>query len=320
MTAEDHHYGNPGSFRIHRCGGCGHMFQAPLPSDELLARYYPRDYYAYQPPETDLSPKGLRHRGIWLTAHYARLCRGYCHLRFTPNPLLAALGWLLVRKRRDLSVPRYVAGGSLCDFGCGSGGQLAMMQHLGWDASGVDFSASAAAAGQKAGLKIIAGSTEALESRPEVFDTILASHSVEHVRDPERLFGAFFTALKPGGTLVVEVPNASAAALDVYGRYYYYLTLPVHLHIFSPRSLELLARRQGFSGIVVTTISHWWTHAESWLVRRDNRRANGSARFNSHTKWDRILARAPSLFGFVRSLAKLRGDCLQLTCKRPAEG
>jgi SAM-dependent methyltransferase len=318
VTAEDHHYGNPGTFSIHHCDGCGHMFQDPVPNEEQLAGFYPENYYSFQVPETDLSPRGLRHRGVWLAAYYARLWRGYRHLRLVPNPLLAWLGWFLVRKNPDLSLPTFVAKGSICDFGCGSGSRVAVMKYLGWKASGIDISQAAVAAGRRAGLEILQGSTEILESRPEDFDIIVASHSVEHIPDAARLFRAFFTALKPGGTLIVEVPNAAAAALDIYGNYYYYLTLPVHLNIFSPRSLELTARRHGFSDIALRTISHWRTHAESWLVRRNDRRTDGSPRFNTHKKWAVMLARVPAAGGFLRSLRHLRGDCLQLVCRRPA--
>ena len=193
-----------------------------------------------------------------------------------------------------------------------------MMQYLGWDASGIDVSEAAAAAGQRSKLKVIRGSVEALESRPAAFDVITASHSVEHVADPARLFRALFLALKPGGTLAVEVPNAAAAALDTYGKYYYYLTLPVHLNIFSPRSLELIARSQGFSQIALRTASYWRAHAESWLLHITA--TAGTVRYSSIPtgSW-RALARVPSLFGFLRSLVKLKGDCVQLVCRRPVE-
>ena len=167
VTAEDHHYGNRGTFSIYRCLGCGHMFQSPMPSDEQLARYYPEGYYSFQTPEIELGPSGLRHRGLWLAMHYARLWRGYRHLRLIPNPVLAWLGWLLVRKGRDLSVPIYIAHGSLCDFGCGSGSRVAVMQYLGWNASGIDISESAVVAGRRAGLKIMKGSTDVLEPCPK---------------------------------------------------------------------------------------------------------------------------------------------------------
>jgi 2-polyprenyl-3-methyl-5-hydroxy-6-metoxy-1,4-benzoquinol methylase len=192
------------------------------------------------------------------------------------------------------------------------------MQYMGWSAEGIDLSASAVAAGRRAGLKITAGSMDVLESRPQAFDRIIASHAVEHVPDVERCFRAFFTALKPNGTLAIEIPNGTAAALQIYGEHFYYLTLPVHFHLFSPRSLRLMVQRAGFTEIRIRTISNWRMHAESWLVRRDARRGKLSAQFNSYSNWKTVAARVPAWCGFLRSLGGSRGDCLRLVCKRPA--
>ncbi len=318
-TAGDYHYGIPGRFSVHRCGQCQHLFQWPMPSEDELGWYYPGEYYSFQPPTVDARPHALRRRGLGPLAHYAGLRRGYRHLRRFPNPLLALLGWRLARLRPDIVLPRFVAGGTLCDFGCGAGANVAVMQYLGWNASGIDASATAAAAGRRAGLNIIEGSAEVLECRPEAFDAIVAAHSVEHVPDAARLFGAFYTALKPGGTLAIEVPNAAAAALALYGQYYYYLTLPLHVHIFSPSSLRLLAQRHGFTEIATRTASRWRTHAASWLVRRDVERGKVAAQFKNHPRWQNQLARIPALIGYLRSLQSGRGDCLQLVCRRPAE-
>ena len=74
--------------------------------------------------------------GLWAARHYARFCRGYRHLNLVPNPVLAALGWYLVRKRPDLAVPAYISDGTLCDFGCGSGASVAVMQYMGLESRG----------------------------------------------------------------------------------------------------------------------------------------------------------------------------------------
>ena len=177
-TAGDYHYGIPGRFSVHRCGQCQHLFQWPMPSEDELGWYYPGEYYSFQPPTVDARPHALRRRGLGPLAHYAGLRRGYRHLRRFPNPLLALLGWRLARLRPDIVLPRFVAGGTLCDFGCGAGANVAVMQYLGWNASGIDASATAAAAGRRAGLNIIEGSAEVLECRPEAFDAIVAAHSV----------------------------------------------------------------------------------------------------------------------------------------------
>ncbi len=316
-TAADCHYDNPGRFSVHRCRECEHLFQWPAPSDENLGQYYPREYYSFQTPIADVRPHDLRRRGLWQLSHYARMRRGYHHLRRLPNPLLALLGWRLARLRPDIALPYFVEDGTLCDFGCGSGSYVAVMQYLGWNVLGIDASPAAVTAGRRAELNIIQGSTEKLESRPEAFDVIVASHSVEHVADVARLFLAFYTALKPGGTLAIEVPNASAAALSLYGEYYYYLTLPVHVHIFSPRSLRLIAQQYGFSEIATRTVSRLRTHAASWLLRRERQRGNVAAKFKRHPRWKNQLARLPAMIGYLQSLRNGRGDCVQLVCKRP---
>lgn len=319
LTAEDNHYGNPGRFNLYRCDDCRHHFQFPIPDETTLSGYYPKDYYSFQPPQVDLRPRGLRHRGVWLMAHYCRVCRGYRHLKLFPNPLLAFLGWWLVGKDRDLATPRYIPGGTLCDFGCGSGNEIAAFQYLGWDAEGIEVSEAAVATGKSVGLQITQGSIGTLESRSGAFDFIRSNHCVEHVSQVLRLFRAFYTALKPGGTLAIEVPNADSAAFHRYGTLYYYLGLPVHVHFFSRRSLNLLATQCGFTNVTTTTISRWFSFAESWLAGRDVRQGRVPPRFDSHTKWAKMLARVPSLASYLRSKGEQSGDCLILVCNRPKE-
>jgi SAM-dependent methyltransferase len=320
LSAGDYHYGNPGRFSLYGCRACRHHFQDPMPDAAELAGYYPQGYYAHQPPETDLRPRGLRRRGIWLMSHYLRLCRGYRHLGAWPNPILALLGRWLIGSRRSSRAPRYVTGGTACDFGCGAGAGVAWLRYVGWQAEGIEFSAGAVAAGRKAGLTITPGSTEVLEARPAAFDWIQSFHCVEHVPDVGRLFRAFFHAMRPGGTLAVEVPNADSRQMRIYGEAYYYLTLPVHLHIFSHASLGQLARQSGFADVRIQTWSAWASQAESWLLRRDLRRGTASPRFGTHGPGMKLLATLGSLGGFLMSRGGVRGDCLTLICRRPPDG
>ena len=321
LKARDYHYGNPGIYTLYHCGACGHNFQYPLPQEKELEGYYPTTYYAHQSIQSDAKPRYLRHPGRWVVAHYCRLRRGYTHLRLWPNPALAFLGWCrLVRKRRDLNVPRYRCNGSLCDFGCGSGGALTLFQLYGWKAEGIEISEAAVAAGRSAGLQITRGSIEVLESRPKAFDVIRSSHCVEHMSDIQRLFRAFYHALRPGGLLAIEVPNGSSAAAEIYRDGWYYLGLPTHVHLFSPLSLTQIAAQNGFEGITIETLSFWQTHAASWLLCRDLRARKESPQLDSRGRLEMALARIPTLGSFLRSLPAGRGDCLILVCRRPASG
>jgi SAM-dependent methyltransferase len=320
LTTEDHHYGIPGQFDLYGCRGCRHHFQYPIPTESELMGYYGDDYYAHQPPGIAWPRLGWRHpRGLAM-AHYYRVCLGYRHATPRPNPLLALVGWWLYREQGEALAPRWVPNGIACDFGSGSGGTVARWRNFGWRAEGIEISQRAVELGQKAGLNITQGSIEELERRPEAYDFIGSHHCVEHVSDVCSLFRAFYVALKPGGTLAVEVPSADAAAMHVYREAYYYLGLPLHVHLFSRRSLESLAVRNGFANAVAKGINHSSTHARSWLASRDIRKGKSRPQYTSYGLMARAFAKVPALGSILRSIPNKRGDCLVLVCNRPAAG
>ena len=94
-----------------------------------------------------------------------------------------------------------------------------------------------------------------MKSDKNYYDNIIASHSVEHVPDAIELFKAFYYALKIGGTLAIEVPNGDSLALKKFGRYYYYLGMPLHIHLFTINSLKLLGKKVGFKNIKFSSYS-----------------------------------------------------------------
>jgi SAM-dependent methyltransferase len=316
--APDHHYENPGVWEIYHCTRCRHLFQYPIPQEEDLLQFYPRWYYAHQPPNTDFTPRGLRHRRAWLRSHYLKYCRAYQHLQCGAYPLLAFLDYGLQRKPLHFGVPRFQQGGRLLDYGSGAGHTVAFMQYLGWQAEGIEINAAAAQVGKDAGLSIHHGSIETLEDRSDCYDHIMSSHCVEHVPDVWRLFRAFFAALKPGGVLAIEVPNAQAVAMERYQEFYYYVTMPVHVHIFTPDSILFLARSVGFVDIETATYSLWHTQAKAdVLMRRSHDRAVSTVSFRLHNRWAGVMGRIRSLPVYVLSLLQGRGDCLIMTCVKP---
>ena len=118
-------------------------------------------------------------------------------------------------------------------------------------------------------FRIDNGSIETLEDRPGRYNYIMSSHCVEHVADVWRLFRAFFKALKPGGVLAIDVPNADAISVERFRAFSFYLGMPVHVNLFTPTSMRLLAHSTGFVDISTATYSRWSTQAESAvLIRR----------------------------------------------------
>jgi SAM-dependent methyltransferase len=316
--APDHHYGNPGVWDVYRCAHCRHMFQHPLPKEEDLPQYYPASYYAHQPPAVDFAPRGLRHRGVWLRLHYLKYFRGYQHLPVPRNPILARLGLSLEHRPLHFDAPVFQPGGILLDYGSGSGSAVAFAQYIGWRAEGIEIDPNAAKAGRDAGVNIYHGSSETLEAHINKYDYIMSSHCVEHVADVWKLFQGFFKALKPGGILAIDIPNADSIAAERFEDFYYYLCMPVHVNLFTPTSIRILARSIGFIDISIATYSRWSTQMRSAiLISRSRHGKSDHLGFHSYGKWEGFLGRIKSLPMLILSLVQSRGDCLVMTCVKP---
>jgi SAM-dependent methyltransferase len=317
VKASDHHYGIQGAWTAFRCTRCGHGFMVPMPDEAELSRYYSDDYYSYQPPRTDFTPSGLRHRRIWLLQHYLKYRRSYDHLSVQANPALAFFGWLFSSPFLR-SLPDFKSGAKLLDYGCGSGAAVAFYGFLGWESEGIEIDRRATETARRAGIPVQRGSVDTLEGRSVVYDHIATCHCVEHVRDVRRLFRAFFSALKPGGTLTVEVPNGDSLAARRYVEAFYYLGLPVHPHSFSPKSIRLLAKEVGFERLALTTHSRFLTQTKSAALKwrgRYGRVTTGT--FGSHNWFEGLCGVLDALYTYAGSSRTGCGDCLILSCQKP---
>lgn len=102
--------------------------------------------------------------------------------------------------------------GRYLEIGCGAGATLAHIRTLGlatW-AGGVEFSPEAAKrAGEKGFDLLLQGDVEtmALPLEPGSLDVILCLDVLEHLRDPWAMAARLAGLLKPGGVLVVSLPN-----------------------------------------------------------------------------------------------------------------
>ncbi len=317
-SAPDRHYGNAGLWDVYRCSACGHLFQYPIPSEEELAHFYPKTYYAYKEVAAPrMHCYSWVHRGM-LRHHYLKLCRNYKHLKVSGNPLLAFLGYLRLRRPLNYDAPLFIPGGKLLDYGAGSGSTVKYATEVGWDAMGIEFNRDASEAASRNGINVKWGSIELLEKSPEMYDHIMSSHCVEHVPEAMRLLRAFFSSLKPGGHLTLDVPNADAFAVSLYGAYYYYLGMPVHVNLFSKRSLLLALESCGFIDIRVATYSPLYTQRESLLLaKRWLPKIEPTVSFHRQGLARRALASLLALPGWMLSRLPGRGDCLVVRCQRP---
>lgn len=130
--------------------------------------------------------------------------------------------------------------GSLLDIGCGTGEFLATMKAAGWKAQGLEPDPGARKQALKNhGLKVDA-SEELFELAEGSFDVITMWHVMEHVHQIHEYFEKIQSLLKPGGILVIAVPNYESLDAEHYGEYWAAYDVPRHLYHFSNKSMKHL--------------------------------------------------------------------------------
>ena len=79
------------------------------------------------------------------------------------------------------------------------------------------------------------------------YDCICALGLLEHVKDPIGLLQRFHSLLQPGGTLMIQTPNAGSWCARLMGRFWLPYTPVEHIHLFSRRSMCEALQRHGYA-------------------------------------------------------------------------
>ena len=99
------------------------------------------------------------------------------------------------------------------DLGCGGGHNGALLKRAGArEVVGVEQNAGAAAQARKrldAVVQADLGHLDLSQLGDEPFDAILASDVLEHLAEPEEVLARALTRLRPGGVVVVSLPNVA---------------------------------------------------------------------------------------------------------------
>jgi SAM-dependent methyltransferase len=139
----------------------------------------------------------------------------------------------------------------LLDVGCGDGSFLHEVTAAGWTASGVERGEPMLAA-RRQGLDV----RESLEEfeGTDRFDAISLWHSFEHMADPARELARLRARLAGTGYLFLIVPDFGGAQARCFGRAWFHLDVPRHLHHFTQTSLCALVEDAGFE---ILSLDHY---------------------------------------------------------------
>lgn len=194
------------------CRRCGLVWSNPRPSEEEVRRYYAHEYR-------------LDYKG-----------------RSTPSLRQAARSGRLAvdryRTLRTLLRPH----DAIVDVGAGGGELVYVLQRLGFNVRGIEPDVRYAKnARETLGVPIETGFVQTVSFAPNSFTVMTMYHTLEHVEDPSGVLSKLRRWLKPGGLLIVEVPNVEATCHAPCHRFHF-----AHLYSFNHQTLEAMGRKVGF--------------------------------------------------------------------------
>lgn len=232
-----------GSHAVRRCRQCGLEFLDPQPRPDDLRALYDERYFA----SADSQSRG-----------YDRYAADEGNLRKTFRRRFRALA------RRFAIPPRR----RVLDIGCALGYFLAVAAEHGWEATGVEISAwAAAAARRRFGLDIREGSLETAEFPPATFDLITMWDVLEHLPDPGRAVRRCHELLTADGSLAFTTPNTAGLLRRLTGRRWVeYNKIPEHLFFFNPATIRALLARHGFRVVSIRSEGKYVT--PGFLLKR----------------------------------------------------
>jgi 2-polyprenyl-3-methyl-5-hydroxy-6-metoxy-1,4-benzoquinol methylase len=209
-------------FYILRCEDCGLGRTEPALSEKEIGKYYPPSWY------------------------------GKNNVRFN-----RIFEWLvrIFRNRRSVVIKKRSKPGPVLDVGCGRGLILKNLESHGYVPFGVEISDHAAwHAIRNVGGQIHIGTLENCPFPEGTFEAVVFWHVLEHLPDPKGALLKAARLLKPGGLLVIAVPNSDSLQARIFGRHWFHLDIPRHYFHFGTDSLKEMTLESGFG---IAQIDHF---------------------------------------------------------------
>lgn len=133
----------------------------------------------------------------------------------------------------------------LLDLGCGDGAFMLAARQAGFEVYGIDFSADKIKAAKASGLS---GASEAgfdgfFSSAPDSYDVISFFQVLEHLENPSGFVKSAARLLRPGGILVLDIPDAQRPLPSASGLID---KPPHHLTRWSKNALRHFLEAEGF--------------------------------------------------------------------------
>ncbi|MFO1091861.1 MAG: class I SAM-dependent methyltransferase [Planctomycetaceae bacterium] len=203
-------------------------------------------------------------------------------LRFSREPLLLKAERRLRKLRRRTFgyydkalalLKAYVPRGEFLDVGCGIGGGI---ERAAPDlrGSGIELDANAAAQARKiaesVGGRVI--EADALSGLRQIaddsFDAVMMRAFLEHETQPREVLEESCRVLRPGGYVIIKVPNFGCWNRRVRGGRWCGFRFPDHVNYFVPESLQAMVTAAGYQVARFGLLDKLPVNDNMWMIAR----------------------------------------------------
>lgn len=144
---------------------------------------------------------------------------------------------------------RVRVGSSFLEVGFGSGHTLQEAKRRGWNVSGIEMAQSCVDTMVARGIPATCAPLPAYDGPDQSFDVIGMYSVIEHTHDPAAYLQRAHALLKPGGLLVLRLPDTAAAGPPA--------SLLAHLYHFNSATIIQLLRLCQFDVLQVGAFGLW---------------------------------------------------------------
>ncbi|MFT4153765.1 class I SAM-dependent methyltransferase [Parafilimonas sp.] len=207
-------------FEVWQCNDCTLRFTQDVPGEESIGRYYQSSEYI----------------------SHSNTSKGVV------NKLYHAVRSITLQTKRKLAEKSSgVKKGHLLDVGAGTGAFASAMKSAGWHVTGLEPDETARANAEKDFNITLQPTGNLFSLNRQSFDVITLWHVLEHVHRLHDYLSMFHALLKPGGALIIAVPNYTSYDAAIYNNNWAAYDVPRHLYHFSPASMQWLLNAHQFS-------------------------------------------------------------------------
>jgi len=137
-------------------------------------------------------------------------------------------------------------GSYILDGGCGTGEFLSALKDR-YKVEGFEPESNAARwAREKLGLSVNTGNLDSLTLPEESFNIVTLWHVLEHIPSPLNDLQHIYRILRPGGLLLIALPNIASFDAKVYRACWVAIDAPRHLWHFAKSQITKLTKKAGF--------------------------------------------------------------------------